>query len=240
MKTGKNMITLNGNDKDVLIRPKFGSTRIVNLPHKITPEICFLAGSIIGDGHLRKDKSSVEIELSSLEILGLIKKNFEKIFSIKLNLREVKDKRPNRKLRWRLAIYSKLINQLFNIVFEIPIGKKSFSVTIPKLILNSNLESKKHFLLGLFLTDGGLKRKKSISFTCSNKAFALGIKSLLNEFGINSWISQWLSKISKKFVFDVIIQRKDDLKKFINIFPLSLLKLQGYPSLVKGAGIYNC
>lgn len=232
--TSDNEIIVKGSHRNLLARSKHGTKRFVKIPLKNSPELCFLVGCIISDGHLRKTKFAVTIEITDKKILSLIKKKFEKSFMLKLKTHKVRDKRLNRKMRWALKFESKAIWLLFTRVFEIPPGKKNDCVSVPQIILKTkNLECKKQFISGLFLGDGGTSGKR-ISFTFSNKMLCSGVKRILNQFGISSWTSEWIHKVSKKTIFNIFISSKIDINKFIINFPLTKLKLQGYLSGLKG------
>lgn len=220
--------------RNLFVRPRRGTKRFVRIPLKNSPELCFLSGSIIGDGHLKKVKFGITIEMTDKKILKLIKSKFESVFLLKLKMYKIRDKRSNRKLRWLLKFQSKAIWLLFTKVFGIPSGKKSDTVTVPQIVLNSQKwECKKQFIGGLFLSDGGTSGKR-ISFTFSNKLVCNQVKRILNQFGISCWISKWTHNISKKKVFNIFISSKIDIKKFKSNFPLTKMKLQGYPSGLRG------
>lgn len=219
---------------NLFVRPRRGPKRFVRIPLKNNLELCFLSGIIIGDGHLKKVKFGITIEMTDKQIIKMIKNKFERVFLLKLKMYKIRDKRPNRKVRWLLKFQSKAIWLLFTKVFEIPSGKKSDIVTVPQIILNhSKLECKRQFISGLFLSDGGTSGKR-ISFTFSNKRLCNEIKQILNQFGISCWISNWIHNISKKRIFNIFISSKIDIKKFKINFPLTKLKLQGYPSGLRG------
>ena len=207
--------------------PNSGSNRITSFPTYLAPEFIFLAGIISGDGHIKKDRYQIYVEMVNKEIILLIKEQIQKTFNIKIKVTQVIDKRPNRKLRWKIIISSRLIWTFFNKFFQIPAGKKSSTVEIPEIIFKGSLETKRQFITGLFLADGGIKRKKSFAFTCSNKALADQIEEILMEFNIRTWQSKWRSNISWNFIYDVMVERKEDIKRFKENFPLTKLKLQG-------------
>lgn len=223
----KNFSTVARSRDKIFYIPHSGSKRITSFPTYLAPEFVFLAGIIIGDGHIKKNRYQIYVEMVNKEIILLIKEQIQKTFNIKIKVTQVIDKRSNRKLRWKIIISSRLIWIFFNKFFQIPAGKKNFIVEIPEIVLKGSLETKRQFITGLFLADGGIKRRESIAFTCSNEKMANEIAEILREFGIDCWQSKWTSKISEKLVFDVIIEKSADINKFKEVFPLTLLKLQG-------------
>ena len=200
----KNILVIREAKNHIFCRPKFGSKKIIGIPLSITPNLTFLAGVIMGDGHLRKDKFGISIEMISKTILTLVQQNFEKVFLFNVKIKRKKE-RIGKKQSWKIEFKSKVIWLLFNRLFEIPFGKKTDKIKVPEIIFNSDLICKKCFIEGLFLADGGIKNRKRICFTFSNEEFATGIKKLLEEFDVKGFLSKWMHKNSHKKVFDVII-----------------------------------
>ena len=98
----------------------------------------------------------------------------------------VRGKINSRKREGRRIIYDfcKHSKEVFNyIVYEIgiPFGKKASIVQVPDLIFNLDEMVKKHFLLGLLYTDGGINKRGNVSFHMASKELLLGVNILLNE-----------------------------------------------------------
>lgn len=201
------------------------SRKIVKLPLQITPNLSFLAGIIIGDGHLNKVKYRIVIEMTDIKIIELVNEISETLFQIKNKIKIREDKLYIRKTRYRIEINSKPIWKLFNLVFEIPSGKKSANVIVPNVIVG-NKKLEQAFIEGLFLSDGGTRRNK-IVFSSSSQMMQEGLQKLLINFEIKSSKSTWIHKYSKKPIYDLILYRKESRNKFKRIFPLSSYKIAG-------------
>ncbi|MBW2972851.1 hypothetical protein KY346_00480 [Candidatus Woesearchaeota archaeon] len=88
-------------------------------------------------------------------------------------------KRANKKPLWRFEKYSKKLAVKFNQEFEIPFGKKALSVFVPSFIKNADLSARKHFLLGLLITDGGIRKNGTIIFHAASKKLIDDIGKLM-------------------------------------------------------------
>ena len=210
------------------------STKIIKIPLKLSIELCALAGFVIGDGHIRKSKFSIEVGVTDFEIIKSIATMIKKSFDWDATIRIQKSK--GKQDIFRIQIDSKPIWLFFTKILEIPPGKKCFTVKVPDVISHSDLEFKRWFLSGLFLADGGIKKHHFICFTSCSKTLIEGIEKILKEFSISTWRSEWISKISSRRIFDLFV-KKQDSKRFEDLFPLTKLKLQGSPSLVNGASL---
>ena len=104
---------------------------------------------------------------------------FERLFKIKGNLR--KRIRENRKDLWEFEKYSMKIYNIINEKFEIPCGKKSLNVKIPSFILNGKDSLKKHFFLGLLITDGSIKKQGSMLFHSASKELIYDLRNLIKD-----------------------------------------------------------
>lgn len=200
---------------------KMGHVGIVKIPLLLTPNLAFLAGCIIGDGHLGKNKFRISIELTSHKILSMILEKFNRIFKLKLKIFEVK-RRSGKSKSWRIKFQCKAIWLLFNNVFEIPSGKKSNIVKVPKVISSSNEKTIKSFITGLFLTDGGHKKNR-ILFSSTSELLLIGVKEVLSKFNINCSINKIFDKKLDRTFFELLINTSNT-KMFISAFPESKIK----------------
>jgi len=234
----KKILIMKKSNSHIFYRTNYGKRKITKIPLEITPDVSFLAGLIIGDGHLRKGSFRIEISMVDEILINFVIIKFNKTFNLNLKLKKVFDKRPNRQSTWKIVFDSKVIWLLFNKVLEIPYGKKSDKVKIPKCV-KEDMECLRMFISGLFLADGGHKGKR-ISFTCMSNDLFLDIKESLNQFNIFPFTSKWVHNKSKKNIFDVIIGKKDDINIFKNTFPLISLKLsRGTQVWLKGQDSYE-
>lgn len=230
-------VVITKKDSDcVYCRSKRGPKKIVKIPLYLNPSLSFLAGVIIGDGHLSKDEYKITIEMVSKKILGIILSEFQSTFRINLRLRKDNDKRLNRKQRWIIEFHSKAIWSFFNIVFDIPYGKKSEIVKVPDIILRESEDIIKNFIIGYFLADGCFK-SNIIMFSSISRNLIYGVQNLLSCFDISSSVYRFKNKKFDREFFELTI-RSENIDKFIRLFPETQIKInqRGSPSLVDGAG----
>ncbi len=235
----KNLITQMKNNKKIEI---FGRTnsyilcrsreankkcQIVKIPLQITPQMSFLAGIIVGDGHLNKSRKrgpKIEIEMANEKIMIYLKKLFFQVFNIKVIMREIIDKQKRRKNRWKIQVCNKPICMLFNKVFQIPFGKKAKKVVIPNCV-KKDINLLRMFCSGLFLADSGRKGKR-IAFTTTSRKLFNDVKNCLRVFGISFFSRKWKHP-KGTIVFDIIISKKSAIAKFFNTFPELKIKFAG-------------
>ena len=219
----KNLVIVSKTADEMVVRPKFGNrtSQTVRLPLEITLETSFLAGVIIADGHVCKKRFRLDIEMVRKDLLHIIIRKFKEAFNINLKILR-KPVKGNRKPCWRIVFQNKAIWLFFTSIFEIPPGKKSETVKVPKCVMR-DLSCVKMFFSGLFVGDGGFKHE-NISFTTSSKALFEGVQEILNKFNISFFTQEWVHNKSKKKIFDVIINKKST-KRFISMFPLLSTKI---------------
>lgn len=167
----------------------------------------FLPGLIIGDGHLHGKKKRISIELRDKELIFRIKNLFYATFKINpsIYLRKVRTK--NKKKSHILQIDNSPIYNYFNNILEIPSGKKSNIVKVPKLIKKSITSHKKSFLIGLFLADAG-KRNYQVRYTSASKHLRDEVSELLTGLNIQNFKDQWKHKTYKKEYYGLYFRRK--------------------------------
>ncbi len=206
-------------DKEyIYIKGTSGPAKEVRISKHLTPELYFLAGIILGDGHLDKDIKRITLELTDREKLEKIATIFELVFSytkIKIAIRT--DKRENRKIRFYFNINNSPIYHLFNTIFGIPKGKKSDIIKVSKFIKQSNLKFRKYFLLGVFITDGG-RRQGGFGLSTASKIFREDISELLFSIGIIHSKDSWINKKYKKPYYGLSFRKKQ------------IYNMQGYQS----------
>jgi intein/homing endonuclease len=136
--------------------------KIEDIP--LTQQTAYLAGVIVGDGHIsnsfksKTDKSKdyrIVIELGELEFLQYVVKEIKEIVSTKSVVKKVKKSNSHIFQVRNKSFYHFLTQKL-----SIPSGKKSSIVSIPEKIKYANDTLKKSFIAGLFDTDGDLGVKE--------------------------------------------------------------------------------
>ncbi|MEK6948182.1 MAG: LAGLIDADG family homing endonuclease [Nanoarchaeota archaeon] len=197
-------------EKYIYVKGTRGVPKIVKISKVLTHDMYFLAGVILGDGHLKKDKTRISIELTDKEKLQSINKMFELTFGLQsIRIHPIRDKRENRKLRFLSYIDSAPIYHLFHEIFQIPRGKKSHKIFVPKFVFNAPLTIKKYFLLGVFITDGGKRSGiNSKGLSTASLEFRDGISRLLRDVLIIDKHDQWLNKKYRKVYYGLYFHKK--------------------------------
>lgn len=118
---------------------------------------------------------------------------FYKLFEIKGSI--LVRKRKNKMELWQFQKYSKEIYNLMNKELKMPNGKKAPKVFIPYFILNGNKELQKYFFYGLFITDGGLRKKGDIMFHSASKNLIYDLKELIKSvWGIERQVKEYIQR----------------------------------------------
>jgi len=198
------LISINTNS--IRVQAKYGPSKVVQLPLFISNDLSCLMAFIIGDGHLSKHKFKTSIESSNKEILISLSKIVKSLFNTKILIKKIK-KRAGKKQTYHLTIYSKAVQELLNLVFGIPKGKKSDFVRIPKHILLANKEIKSAFISGLLAAEGSRKGKRRIRLCSASKHLLLDTQSILKDLKIKSSIESWINKKYKKEYYSLSFRR---------------------------------
>jgi intein/homing endonuclease len=197
--------------------------KIYKLP--INNKTAYIAGVIIGDGNISNSKKSktdhskdyrITIEMIDKEFLETFSKLIKSLITtkskVKCRLRDTKDK-PHYSFQFRnKSFYYFLVNDL-----EIPAGKKSNIVQIPHKLLSS-MKLQKHFLAGLFDTDGGI-RSNTLGFTSASQQLMKDTSKILSTFRIKHNLESWLNKKYSTYYYGLRISLKDT-DRFLNEFPI--------------------
>ncbi len=193
--------------KDYLItKAKYGPSKETKIPLKISKELSFFVATIIGDGHLKKSKKQISIELTDFKLLEQIQEYCIQIFKRKFNINLVK-RRDGRKQSWQIPMDSKAIYDLLNKTFEIQIGKKSHIVKVPEFIKRSNEGVKKSFLQGIMLTEGG-RRRRGYGLSTASKELQEGLVDLFSDIKIPTTKDKWIYKKYKKEYYGLIFKKE--------------------------------
>ena len=192
----------------------------------LTADTAYLAGLIIGDGHLANSTKSktdlspdyqIMIDISDIDFLSEVHLIIKSIINTKSVPKESKV-RGNRISRHYLCIRNKHLFYFLNRDMEIPKGKKSDTIIVPKLIIGGSGDAKKHFLAGYFDADGGF-RGQSLGFTTASKDMNKGVSSLLTYFGIEHGLDSWINQKYGKRFFGIRI-KVSMIDRFLKEFPL--------------------
>ncbi|MBI2676193.1 MAG: AAA family ATPase [Candidatus Aenigmarchaeota archaeon] len=171
---------------------------MIRMPKILDERLGKLLGIIISDGHIRKNSINVSGECSQeAERLG------KEIFGIE----------P--RVSWSRSIRSvdfdsKALAILLNEIFGIPVGKKSHSVAVPKLIFKSPVSVKAAFVAGILEGDGSIGNS-DIRLNSASRYLAGDLASLLLSIGILSRIKSYNVYAVKPYGGYGTFQRFSDL-----------------------------
>ena len=228
IRADKNLIIVNDINDGIIVRSRYGSKKIIRLPTIATKNMAFMAGLLIGDGHLSGFRGGymtyrIEIEITEIKYLKIFQKKMFQDFEFESEIK-VRKRRSDRKETFKIKFYNKTIWELFNKTFEIPYGKKSETVKIPEIIKkNKNLH--KDFIEGLFLADGGISNK-SIIFTSISKELSEGVSEILRNKEIEVVLHRFLNKKFNRIFYESYI-RGENVRKFKFLFPNTSIKFAG-------------
>jgi len=192
----------------------------------INETTAYLAGVIVGDGHIFGSHKSnvtkskdyrITVEVIDLEFLKVFESLIKSIISTKSTIRERKVIRGNRKQLYYFQFRNKSFYYFLTSTLKIPSGKKSSSVIVP-LQIYSSLKLQKFFLAGLFDTDGGI-RGKTLGFTSASKDLIKDVSKILLNLEIKHYGDSWINnKYGTEFYGLRICARDND--KFLNGLPM--------------------
>lgn len=188
----------------------------------LSEKTAYLAGVIVGDGHLCSSHKSnvtkskdykIAIEVIDLNFLREFEKIVKSIIKTKSTIKMRTDNRGNRKNLYYFQFRNKSLYYFLNKDLAIPKGKKSSIVKVSKPIFNS-ISLQKHFLSGLFDTDGGI-RGKTLGFTSASKLLMKDIQTILTNLKIRFYCEKWLNKKYQQNYYGIKIYKRD-CDKFLN------------------------
>lgn len=169
---------------------------VFKLPHEVNPELAYLVGAILGDGHIKKASDKINFEVSEDWLAKKFMKKVKQVFEHNLNLGSRIDRG---KLRQGVFFNNKPALRVFTKFFHIPRGKKSHKIIVPNIIKNSDRKIKLAFLEGVFDTDGCI-RKKGFRLTTASVQFRDDLCELLESLGEKGYKDEWINKkYNKKY-----------------------------------------
>jgi len=189
---------------------------------KMTPDLAEICGIHAGDGYMRKRKSGYELEISG----GFDEKEYydswvvplyEKVFGIKITPQYFKTKGT-----YGFRICKKEVCELLHSC-GFPYGKKTFTVEVPKQVLESrNLDIIYRFIRGVFDTDGtlsfrkrqgsGYKKIHQVRHTSPRIMFGVCSQKLRNQVaklllgvGVDFYIEKRKPNDTRNIVYSIIV-----------------------------------
>lgn len=186
--------------------------RVFKVPHEITSDLSYLAGAILGDGHITKAEYRISFKVSEEWLAKKFVYKIKTVFNHEVRLHAKSEK--NRKMQYCADCDNKPAVRIFTKFFNIPKGKKSHIIEVPEIILESPAEIKKAFLEGVFDTDGG-KRRGGFGLTTASQKFRGQLALLLESFGITVHKDEWVNKKYNKSYYGLQFNRKNPNLDFI-------------------------
>lgn len=171
-----------------IISLQFGGSKTIPI-QELNSDLSEFVGLVIAEGHL--NEKVCEVTNKDIEIIKRFGGLSNNLFKIK----------PKSFIDSRGLIRSRIFNwtviRLLHSAFEVPFGNKSKILTIPKIIMQSDLEIIKSFLRSYIESEAHLSLgRRSIEIPTSSKKAALGLVHLLLTLGIETTLSK---KIDKKY-----------------------------------------
>lgn len=195
-------------EANLLCRPTYGSKKIVRIPSKLTEDLAYFIGVILGDGCITSKKYRIIIEKGNKKYMETtLKKLFADLFDLSLRITPYRN-------YWRMQVRNKALWTYLNKVFEIPRGKKTEEIRVPNVIKKETLKIQNNFLAGVLDTDGG-KRGRTFGFTSANKNFRDEIIEILNKNEIIPIRDKWYNKNYQKSYYGWRLKNKD-ISIFLN------------------------
>lgn len=178
----------------------------------LTPTTAYLAGAIIGDGHISNAKKSknavshrISIQVADRDYAELILKKIKELVLTTTTIKVCQ--RPNRQPLYTVSVTNKSLYHFLVYSLRIPAGAKSRSVVVPERVKLASDEIKQCFLAGIFDTDGG-KRGGTIGLTSASLKLVCDIQDLLLQFDILSTFDVWWNRKYERFYYGLRLRRQ--------------------------------
>jgi len=185
----------------------------VNAPKLLTENLCKIAGAIVADGNLyigKGEKWQIKIGDQYKDNLESFSKWIKQEFGM-----SVKIKKDKRYRMFYIDFSNKIIFNYLHKIFNVEIGKKSSTASMPRIIKNSPFKYRKAFVIGLCMFDGGIGFERTY-FCLSTKS-----KNLLREFNkilkrlkINYSSTNKPNRANK--LYQTYVWSKSDLRKVLD------------------------
>ncbi|OGJ19008.1 hypothetical protein A3K73_07700 [Candidatus Pacearchaeota archaeon RBG_13_36_9] len=162
-------------------------------------KLALFLGMLCGDGCLNtKTKKrgwktySTEFYNTDIKLMQLFDGLFYDLFKIRGHF--YPRKRKERRIIYEFRSYSR---DIFDSISSkgFPMGVKKDALTIPKPIKKGSEKEKLNFFMGFLMTDGCIRKNKTIIFHIGSKKFLQELSMLVNElFGIKREIREYVQK----------------------------------------------
>lgn len=188
-------------------------------------DLALFLGMLCGDGHLSIHNKKRGLKIYHDYTTGFCNTNeritkvfndlFYKIFKIKGNFHP-RD-RPNRRRIYEFNSYSKEVFDKIS-ALDFPVGIKKDALKIPKIILDSSQDSKLNFFLGVLITDGCIRKNRTIIFHSGSKLFLEDLSGLINNlFNVKKDVKSYIQK--DKYLSYQLSLNKEESQKILSVPP---------------------
>lgn len=169
---------------ELLITNRTGRSSPLKLPQTITPELCYLVGAMLGDGHIgnRGPEHGFEVVYSELSYSS-IKRRFSDALFKTFYIKPSADNKQK-----GLIYYSSALAEVFE-KLGVPKGKKASIINVPEWIYFCQEEYILAFLAGILNSDGD-GHKNMLRICSVSKKFIYNLKWLLLRLGIIAYIEE--------------------------------------------------
>ncbi|MBS3172641.1 hypothetical protein J4438_03635 [Candidatus Woesearchaeota archaeon] len=218
----------------------YSDKKQIKIPKTLTEDLAKIIGAHIADGHLRArntnwhKRRSIHYELVLREEYYSNVQAFCNWFNncFDYNLKPIK-----RKNHYEVYLSNKVISIFFNKILEMPYGRKTETIRIPRYIRCSNKKIKIAVLQGLMMFDGSVERKTGyISLVSRSENLVKDSYILLKEIGIEP---DYINKKEDKYKrHRLIIRKKQKLKQGLVLFETNtekFVRLKNY--LIKNSKV---
>ncbi len=188
-------------------------------------DLALFLGMLCGDGHLSIHHKKRESKIYYDYVIGFcnIDKNimesfqdlFYKLFGVRGNFHP-RD-RLNRRRIYEFNSYSKeIFDKISSLGF--PVGVKRDILKIPKIISESSKESKLKFFYGVLITDGCIRKNKTIIFHSGSKLFLEDLSVLLHDlFNMEKEVKSYIQR--EKYISYQLNLNKEESQKVLLMPP---------------------
>lgn len=200
------------NSKNLVLRLR--SKHWIKLPKKVTPELCYLIGILLGDGHMAGDSCNdrgnwiISVYFDAFEHLKIYSDLINSIFGC-----EVKIYNPPENC-FAAEFGSRAVHWFLRSFFKLKNGAKCDLIEIPEIILatkNAGLISS--CIKGLFDSDGTIT-KNTVKYASTSEKIVDQVINFLNSNGINTSKEMWLKNERYKPLYTARIRSKQDIFRF--------------------------
>ncbi len=176
-------------------------------------ELALFLGMLCGDGCIGIKRRKEGYKSYTLDFYNTDKNIVELFDKLLYNLFELNGRtyprlRLGKKKIYEYRLYSKnVFDKMSSIGF--PIGIKRDALRIPKIIKNGSRKEKLNFFQGFLITDGCVRKNKTIIFHIGSKRFLEQLSELVGElFGIKKEIKEYIQK-NRYYSYQLTLNKKE-------------------------------